>query len=69
MSLEDIAKQRLKILKIKLKKQSGTSPIEPTIATMLLAMVYVGAMDIISEFGRENLETHQYNRCQRRWVY
>ena len=63
MSLEDRAKQRLKILKVKLKKQSGRSPASPTIVTMLWAIVYIGAMDIISEFGRESLEPHQYNRC------
>ena len=63
MSLEDIVKQRLKILKIKLEQHLGISQAAPTIATMLLAMVYIGAMDIISEFGRENLEPHQYNRC------
>ena len=63
MSLEDRAKQRLKILKVKLKKQSGISPAAPTIVTMLLAMVHLGDMDVISEFGHENLELHQYNRC------
>jgi hypothetical protein len=63
MSLEDRAKQRLKILKVKLKKQSGMSPAVSTIATMILVMVYLGAIHVISEFGYENLELHQYNRC------
>ncbi len=63
MSLEDKAKQRLKILNVKLKNQSGMSPASPTIVTMLSAIVCIGAMDIISEFGRENLEPYQYNHC------
>ncbi|MCX5965323.1 MAG: hypothetical protein NT070_20010 [Cyanobacteria bacterium] len=37
------------------------SPASPTIVTMLSAIVCIGAMNIISEFGRENLEPHQYN--------
>lgn len=60
MSLEDRAKQRLDILKVKLKKQSGIPPVAPT-HTTLLAMVCVGAMDAISGFGRKNLELHQYS--------